>query len=82
MKEQKITSAEANGQKVTPDELKDMILDNARTVNGGAKIYSCPWSDYRSTNFWSVYAHAVKCGYKHGLFNIPISMIKVGIGMM
>lgn len=44
----------------------------------GGKTYFCPWGDKSSGNFWTVYAHAVTCGYKHGYFDIPIAMIKAG----
>ena len=43
------------------------------------RTYFCPWSDYSSNSFWTTYAHAIKCGYKHGYFDIPIAMIKAGI---
>ena len=62
--------------------LNALNKSKTRDINGGETlIYSCPWNDYSSKNFWSVYAHAIKCGYKHGLFNIPLWMIRKGLTM-
>lgn len=53
--------------------------EEAREIYGGAKIYSCPWNDYRSTNFWKTYGHSIPCAYRHGLFNLPKKMIETAI---
>lgn len=57
--------------------MKKMNIKTMRETTGG-KTYFCPWGDKSSGNFWTVYAHAVTCGYKHGYFDIPIAMIKAG----
>ena len=53
--------------------------EETRGMNGGAKVYFCPWGDYRNSNFWKTYGHAIVCGYKHGYFNVAIDLIKKGI---
>ena len=62
--------------------MKKMNIEEARKVNGGAKLYICPWKDYSNTSYWKTYGHAIACAYNRGLFNIPIAMIKAGIGML
>ena len=59
--------------------LKVMKEQETRGMNGGAKRYFCPWGDYSNGNFWKTYGHAITCGYKHGYFNLPISLIKAGL---
>lgn len=54
--------------------------EHARKLNGGTRVYICPWNDYRSTNFGRTWGHAIWHGYKKGLFNLPIWMIKTGLG--
>lgn len=53
--------------------------EEAREICGGGKIYSCPWKDYRSTNFWKTYGHAIVCANKHGLFDMPKALVKQAI---
>lgn len=53
--------------------------EEAREIFGGAKVYSCPWNDYRSTNFWKTYGHSIGCAYRHKLFDLPISLISRAI---
>lgn len=52
-----------------------------KKANGGAKRYFCPWNDYSNTSYWKTYGHAISCAYRRGLFRLPISMIKAGIGL-
>lgn len=59
--------------------MKSMNEQEMRQVNAGYKIYICPWNDYSSRSYWSTYGHAIKCAYKHGLFNVPIAMIRAAI---
>lgn len=54
--------------------------DVTRSVNGGATVYSCPWGDYRNTSFWKTYAHAIVHAAQKGIFELPIWMIKTGMG--
>ena len=61
--------------------LKPVNKDALRDIGGGTKIYFCPWNDFKSTNFWTTYSHAVACAYKHGLFSVPLTMIRVGMGL-
>ena len=57
--------------------MKKMNKETMRNEFAG-RTYYCPWRDYKSSNFWSVYGHAIKCGYRHGLFDVPLWMIKTG----
>jgi hypothetical protein len=59
--------------------LKTLSINEAQRLNAGYKIYICPWNDYSSRSYWSTYGHAIKCAYKHGLFIVPIAMIKEAI---
>lgn len=59
--------------------MKKMNSSEMMVIDGGTKIYTCPWGDYRSTSYWSTYGHAIKCGYRHGYFNVALWMIKAGI---
>ncbi len=59
--------------------MKKMNSVEMLAIDGGKKIYGCPWGDYSSTSYWSVYGHAIKCAYRHGYFNLPLWMIKKGI---
>ena len=61
--------------------MKKISESATRTFNAGGKRYFCPWNDYSSSSYWSTYGHAIKCAYKRGLFNIPIWLIKAGIGL-
>ena len=61
--------------------MKNMNIEAARNINGGAKRYYCPWNDYSNTSYWKTYAHAIACAYRRGFFDIPIWMIKTGIGL-
>lgn len=58
--------------------MRTMTVKETKTTTGG-KTYYCPWGDKSSSNFWTVYAHAVACGYRHGYFDVPIAMIKAGL---
>ncbi len=60
--------------------MKTMNNSNLAAVNGG-KYYRCPWGDYGGTSYWNVYAHAVAHAYRLGIFNFPLWLIKVGIGL-
>ena len=60
-------------------KLTSLSENEARQFNAGYKVYSCPWNDYSNRSYWSTYGHAIKCAYRHGLFNLPISMIKAAI---
>ena len=55
-----------------------MNVSEMRKVEGG-KVYSCPWGDYSSTNYWSTYGHAIVCAYDHHLYDLPLWMISAGI---
>jgi hypothetical protein len=55
-------------------------LKITRSTNGGAKIYFCPWGDYRSTSYWKTYSHTIAHAYRKGYFTIPIWMIKKALG--
>ena len=55
-------------------------IEVIRSTNGGATVYCCPWNDYRSTSFWKTYGHAIVHAAKKGIFDLPISMIKVALG--
>ena len=61
--------------------MKKLNEKQMREVTGGAKVYSCPWNDYNNRSYWSTYGHAISCAYRRGWFNIPIGLIKAGIGM-
>ena len=54
------------------------INNDGKRIYGG-RTYYCPWSDYRSSSYWKTYAHAIKCAYRRGVFNVPIWMIKLGL---
>lgn len=60
--------------------MKIIETNESKLINGGAKRYKCPWCSYSSTNYWSVYANAVWCGYRHGYFNPAIRLILLGLG--
>ncbi len=61
------------------NKLNAINKKDTRKYNGGGKVYFCPWGDYQNSNFWKTYGHAIRCGHKHGLFNIPINTIKAGL---
>ena len=61
--------------------MKKLNEEKKMTTNGGARYYKCPWDNYQSTSFWRVYAHAIPCGYRHGYFDIPLWMIRKGLGL-
>ena len=44
------------------------------------RTYFCPWHDYQNSNYWKVYAHTVAHAYRKGWFDVPIWMIKAGLG--
>ena len=60
--------------------MKKLNNIEARTINGG-KTYRCPWGDYSNTNYWKTYGHAIVCAAKHGVFDLPLWMIKTGLGL-
>ena len=61
--------------------MKKLEIEEARGINGGARRYYCPWNDYSNSSYWRTYGHAIACAAKRGLFNLPIRMIKAGIGL-
>lgn len=60
--------------------MKHINAEEARKIDGGRRIYKCPWCSRKSSNFWSVYGHAIWHGAKRGLFKVPMWMIRTGFG--
>ena len=50
-------------------------IEMTRDINGGAKVYMCPWKDYKSTNYWKAYGHAIVHAYRKGYFDLPFYLI-------
>ena len=55
-------------------------IEITRSTNGGATVYGCPWGDYRSTSFAKTWGHAIVHAAKKGIFNLPISVLKIALG--
>jgi len=60
--------------------MKNITNSNStRSINAGAKMYHCPWGDFRNTSYWKTYGHAIVCAYKHGYFAVPEAMIRAAL---
>ena len=56
-------------------------LDETRNLNGGAKIYTCYWQDYSSSNYLKAYVHMVKHACEKGVFNLGVYLVKAGLAL-
>ncbi len=59
--------------------MKEINTIKTREINAGARVYRCPWGDYRSTSYWAVYGHAVAHAYRKGYFDFAIRLILKGL---
>ena len=59
----------------------EMSVELLELINGGARVYHCPWCNTKGTNFWKVYGHAIVCGIPHGYYSLPISFVLRACGL-